>query len=219
VAPKILGIARADVLMLNDSPFAQHAYVSNTLGPGAFELLGSGSMTPSIDEKPEREAAFTRTLALMLDSASLASRGVSLIEIHRKLLDNICPTRTSLELPSTSITVNRDYGSSLIVARAKKKNVADIRPYPVYCQLSHSAPLERGTRRNIVLSRLNESLGAEVVVPCARPWGEPPCVKLEMRLERPFLDVQRWKDWILRAPSDTAEVTVMMPRDKDKKKK
>ncbi|KAJ2986414.1 hypothetical protein NUW58_g5042 [Xylaria curta] len=166
---KTLGLARADVLMLNDSPFAQHAYVSNVSGPGTFELLGSGSTTPSNAElNPAREASFTRTLALMLDSPFLAARGVSVLDLHCKLLDIV-----TTQIPW----------------------------YPVYCQISQSPPLERDARRTIVLSRLNTSLAPETNY--ARAVGEPR-VKLDIKLKRPYIDVRRWKEWVLRAPDAEA---------------
>ncbi|KAI1749596.1 hypothetical protein F4782DRAFT_542076 [Xylaria castorea] len=221
---KTLGLARADVLMLNDSPFAQHAYMSHICGPGTFELLGSGSTNPSnVEPNPAREGSFTRTLALMLDSPFLAARGVSVLELHRKLLDMMSPSRTSLDTTSPSHTLptppvsptntenrqrdttytHRRPTSSLVVSRAQ--TTAQIPPYPVYCQISQSTPLERDARRNIVLSRLDTSLAAETNY--ARTVGEPR-VKLDIRLKRPYLDVRRWKEWILRAPADAEGVSV-----------
>ncbi|KAI8954998.1 hypothetical protein F4801DRAFT_416330 [Xylaria longipes] len=225
---KTLGLARADVLMLNDSPFAQHAYTGHICGPGSFELLGSGSTNPSNAEpNPAREGSFTRTLALMLDSPFLATRGVSVLELHRKLLDTMSPSRTSLDtasprrtrrtLPSPPLSPTnaeteqqeptrarrRRPTSSLIVARAQ--NTAQAPPYPVYCQISQSTPLERDARRNIVLSRLDTSLAAETNY--ARTVGEPR-VKLDIRLKRPYLDVRRWKEWVLRAPADADGIAV-----------
>ncbi|KAI0456342.1 hypothetical protein F5B21DRAFT_513454 [Xylaria acuta] len=221
---KTLGLARADVLMLNDSPFAQSAYMSHICGPGTFELLGSGSTNPSNAEpNPAREGSFTRTLALMLDSPFLATRGVSVLELHRKLLDMMSPNRTNLDTTSPSRTlpnppisptrteteqrettcIRRRPTSSLIVARAQ--TMAQIPSYPVYCQISQSTPLVRDVRRNIVLSRLDASLAAEVNH--ARTVGEPR-VKLDIRLKRPYLDVRRWKEWVLRAPVDAEGVSV-----------
>ncbi|KAI0549651.1 hypothetical protein F4679DRAFT_261012 [Xylaria curta] len=221
---KTLGLARADVLMLNDSPFSQHAYMSHICGPGTFELLGSGSTIPSNAEpNPAREGSFTRTLALMLDSPFLATRGVSVLELHRKILDMMTPSRTSLDItglshplptppasPTNTGTRQRDTtctcsrpASSLVVSRAQA--MAQIPQYPVYCQISQSTPLERDARRNIVLSRLDTSLAAETNY--ARTVGEPR-IKLEIRLKRPYLDVQRWREWLLRAPADAEGVSV-----------
>lgn len=258
--------------MLNDSPFAQHVYTGHLCGPGSFELLGSGSVNPSdINAIPMQEASFTRTLALMLDSPFLAAHGVSVVELHRKLLDTMSPsrsfstfdrmsarmspdaspitptsanTRTSFgstatsattaagastqqqESTSTSPTTNtststsaaaasrastsarsRSYlkPSSLIVARGTKP--AHIPAYPVYCQIAQSTQLERDVRRNIVLSRLDASLAMETNY--ARTLTEPR-VRLDIRLERPFLDVRRWKEWILRAPSEAKDISATM---------
>ncbi|KAI0443274.1 hypothetical protein F4803DRAFT_561781 [Xylaria telfairii] len=217
---KTLGLARADVLMLNDSPFAQHAYMSHICGPGTFELLGSGSTNPSNAEfNHAREGSFTRTLTLMLDSPFLAARGVSVLELHRKMLDMMSPHRTSLDTtslpsppisPTSTATSQRETtcsrrrpASSLTVARAQ--STAQIPAYPVYCQISQSTPLERDARRNIVLSRLDTSLAAEANH--ARTVGEPR-VKLDIRLKRPYIDVRRWKEWVLRAPADAEGISV-----------
>ncbi|KAI1329776.1 hypothetical protein F5Y16DRAFT_397120 [Xylariaceae sp. FL0255] len=110
---RTLGTARADVLMLNDCPYAEHAYHPNSHGPIIFELLGAGSPHPSTlyhqghnrgsysssSSSPlpphriiNREASFTRTLTLMLDSPFAASRGVPVVELHRKLVEMVCPT-------------------------------------------------------------------------------------------------------------------------------
>ncbi|KAI0474692.1 hypothetical protein F4859DRAFT_76327 [Xylaria cf. heliscus] len=221
---KTLGLARADVLMLNDSPFAQHAYMGHICGPGTFELLGSGSTNPSnVEPNPEREGSFTRTLSLMLDSPFLATRGVSVLELHRKLLDMMTPSRTSLDTTSPGRTIpsppisptsteaeqretpraRRRRTSSLVVSRAY--STAQVPAYPVYCQISQSTPLERDARRNIVLSRLDASLVAEANH--ARTVGEPR-VRLDIRLKRPYLDVRRWKEWVLRAPADAEGISV-----------
>lgn len=272
---KTLGNARADVLMLNDSPFSQHVYTGHLCGPGSFELLGSGSMTSSDTMTiPTQEASFTRSLALMLDSPFLSTHGVSVVELHRKLLDTMSPrtsfspidrmsarmspepspisptsadSRTSFgstatgtaTLASTSTgqrestsptttfatapsassasrarlsTKSRSYhnlkASSLIVAQgARPTSATRIPPYPVYCQIAQSTQLERDVRRNIVLSRLDAAMAMD------RNWARPatePRVWLDIRLERPFLDVRRWKEWILRAPADAKDISAKM---------
>ncbi|KAI1122483.1 hypothetical protein F5Y10DRAFT_74939 [Nemania abortiva] len=234
---KALGTARGDVLLLNDSPFSQHAYMSHISGPGTFELLGSGSMSPShVEPNPSREGSFTRTLTLMLDSPFLAGHGVSILELHRKLLDVMTPKSSVLDTvnqrttspdvfpadtfpASTSPTDTsskystaessrpqrrlRHSKSSLVVAEAAKP--PSIPPYPVYCQVAQTTQLERDARRSIVLSRLDRSLALETHYP--RNIGEPR-VRLDIRLKRPFLDVRRWREWILRAPEEAQEVSV-----------
>ncbi|KAI0539563.1 hypothetical protein GGR58DRAFT_524336 [Xylaria digitata] len=196
-ATKALGAARADVLMLNDSPYAQHAYAGHITGPGTFELLGSGSTSP--EPNTAREASFTRTLTLMLDSPFLATHGVSVLELHHKLLDMAGHSQPILRASSQK----PERETALIVSRAQQTARAPV--YPIYCQISQSPRLERGAHRNIVLSSLNASLAAETNY--ARTVGEPR-VTLDFRLERQFLDVQRWKEWVLKAPEDVQEVSV-----------
>ncbi|KAI0198561.1 hypothetical protein F4808DRAFT_256388 [Astrocystis sublimbata] len=224
---KTLGIARADVLVLNDSPFAQHAYVSHINGPGTFELLGSGSMTPSSAEpNPSREGSFTRTLALMLDSPFLATHGVSVLELHRKLLDMMNPKRSSVDTtasasaravppsPISDATTetpqryprrlrSRTSFSSMVVAKAPA--AAQAPAYPVYCQISQSTQLERDARRTIVLSRLNTPLTDQARY--VRPANEP-TIHVDLRLQRSYVDVPVWKEWFLRAPADAEGVNV-----------
>lgn len=244
---KTLGGARADVLMFNDSPFSQYAYTGHLNGPGTFELIGSGSTMPAGQMQPntmaererelEREASFTRTLALMLDSPFLATRGVSVPELHRKLLDLATPAaRVSLpppEAPPTSPSSssllsssvpsahagtgllpgsphrhNRHFSSSSssrIVAHARKPS--RLPAYPVYCQIAQAALVERDVRPNIVLSRLDTALVAQSSH-AKSLGGQQPGVKLEFRLARHFLDVRRWKEWILRAPTEVQGVLV-----------
>ncbi|KAI0410131.1 hypothetical protein F4802DRAFT_593000 [Xylaria palmicola] len=231
---RVLGSARADVLMLNDSPFAQHAYIGHLSGPGTFELLGSGLTTASRDEPyPQREASFTRTLTLMLDSNYIASRGITTLDLHRKLLDIISPAHASIETvrassssPSRSVgsplapspapsvrtdgqhssRTNRMPASPLVVARGHVLDKILIPAYPVYSQFMQAAPLEHGARRTIVLSRLGVPLGEE---PNYARFGASK-VRFEIRLDRPYLDVRRWREWALRAPGGAAEVSVKM---------
>jgi hypothetical protein len=107
-AARVLANSRADVWMINDSPFAQHAYVPHAAGPGSFELLGSGSTTPSnLEMNRARECSLTRTLTLMLDSPYLAASGVSILELHRKLLD-----MQAFHMTSTNYAAMRSSGAS-----------------------------------------------------------------------------------------------------------
>ncbi|KAI1179013.1 hypothetical protein F4777DRAFT_575364 [Nemania sp. FL0916] len=251
---KALGTARADVLMLNDSPFSQHVYASNINGPGTFELLGSGctststttsspstskhssssskysSSSSSTGSQPHRlrEASFTRTLALMLDSPFLADNGVSIVELHRKLLDNMAPRRRSLlmlgsrqsgggSLPVLSLSLNNNINRSndgrYERAETEKTSFSSATgggplAYPIYCQIAQSTPLERDARRSIVLSRLDAQL-----VP-GGPGNNHPRTEAQARLTlnvtlaRPYLDVRRWREWILRAPDDVVKIGV-----------
>ncbi|GAW11768.1 hypothetical protein ANO14919_011190 [Xylariales sp. No.14919] len=194
---KALGLARADVLMLNDSPFAQHVYTGHISGPGTFELLGSGSTNTG--PNAAREASFTRTLALMLDSPFLASRGISVLELHRKLLDMASPSQPGFRASSSA----DQRESATIVATVK--STARTPTYPIYCQISQTVQLQRDAQRDIVLSRLDTSLVTETDY--ARTIGEPR-IKLDIGLERPYIDVQWWKEWVLRAPADANEVFV-----------
>jgi hypothetical protein len=158
----------------------------------------------------------------MLNSPFIAAHGVSVLELHRKLIDIMCPkggafeamsTRTaSPDMPPTEDTgterpgSSRGYprpNSSLVVAFAPKP--AQIPPYPVYCQVSQGTQLERDARRSIVLSYLDKSLAIETSY--ARNVVEPR-IKLDIRLARPFLNVRQWREWILRAPEGAQEVIV-----------
>ncbi|KAI2638452.1 hypothetical protein GGS21DRAFT_440566 [Xylaria nigripes] len=208
---KALGVARADVLMLNDSPFAQYVYSGHLAGPGTFELLGSGSMIPSnLDPKADRAASFTRTLTLMLDSPFLAAHGVSIPELHRKLLDMMSQNRLS-HAPTSPISLAAAHSGMYQDGRRRRHNLTTVsrsQPvqipwYPVYCLICQSAHIERETRKNIVLSRLNAPLGAQVVH--ARGSTEPR-VRLDIKLERPLIDIRRWTEWLLNAPGDALEV-------------
>ncbi|KAI8629751.1 hypothetical protein F5Y19DRAFT_484674 [Xylariaceae sp. FL1651] len=211
---KVLGTARADVLMLADCPFAQHA--CHTSGPSVFELLGAGILNPDPASNPTREASFTRTLALMLDSPFLASRGVAVLDLHRKLVDVACPRRpdfdatTAVTTTTTSDTEDTSHPrpASLIVGRAQRSTVVEAPPYPVYCQLSAASQLNREARRSIVLSRLNAPLGADGGL--RQAVGEPPGVMLDIKLRRPGIDVQKWKAWLLRAPGEVEDVSVKL---------
>ncbi|KAI1314203.1 hypothetical protein F5Y03DRAFT_389675 [Xylaria venustula] len=181
-----VGLARADVLMLNDSPFAQYAYASHIEGPGTFELLGPGSIHTNY-----HAGSFTRNLATMLNSQHLASRGVSVPELHRKLLD-----------------VASDPGSRATTAPGPTQMLRGP-AYPVYVQL---VPAEH-TARHIVLSRLETSLAPETRY--ARNVDEPG-VSVYFKLVRPHLEVKQWKEWLLGAPEEVQEVSVSVPGKTDK---
>ncbi|KAI0966441.1 hypothetical protein F4678DRAFT_293942 [Xylaria arbuscula] len=181
-----LGLARADVLMLNDSPFAQHAYASHIEGPGTFELLGPGSTHANY-----HAASFTRTLSVMLNSPHLANQGVSVLELHRKLLDIASDpgSRTTTTLSATQMMRGP--------------------AYPVYVQLVPAEPIAR----HIVLSRLETPLAAKTNY--ARDVGEPG-VNIYFRLARSHLEVKQWKEWMLGAPEEVREVSVSVPGKADK---
>ncbi|KAI1812126.1 hypothetical protein GGS20DRAFT_46329 [Poronia punctata] len=217
-ASKILANARADVLMINDSPFANHIYVPHASGPGTFELLGSGSTTPSnLEPDHGKEGSLTRTLSLMLDSPFLAAHGVSVVELHRKLLDMQAfhlNSTTFEPIAGTSIStspLDNSSGARHIPARAR--SLGHPPAYPIYCQISQSPSLERGTTRNIILSKLNTSLRPKTVGPGFLGTGASgkPVVRLDIQLERPFVNVRRWKEWILRAPDEAEGVRVSIP--------
>ncbi|KAK5636953.1 hypothetical protein RRF57_012665 [Xylaria bambusicola] len=182
---KALSLARADVLMLNDSPFAQHVYSSHINDPESFELLGSGSTDPN-----RSTPSFTRTLALMLESPHISSNGVSVRQLHRKLLD---------------MAADPVYRSPATAAR--------IPTYPVYIQMAQSAPHDREAKRSIILSRLDTSLGPEMNY--AKTVGDPG-VRIQFKLARQHLDVRRWKEWVLAAPAEAREVSVKVCNKGDK---
>ncbi|KAI1823248.1 hypothetical protein F4861DRAFT_342878 [Xylaria intraflava] len=219
---KALSAASSDVLFLNDSPFAQHAYMGHLTGPGTFEMLGSGSMVASnLERRMERVASFTRTLALMLDAPALATHGVSIPELHRKLLDVVNPGRPKTALPTAppfAATTQRggtSHGPPSTHLIASRAPTAQAPPYPVYCQISQAVQLEKRACRNIVLSHLNAPLCAELVH--AKGAAEPR-VRLDLRLKRPFLDVRRWREWIMNAPPDAKEIIFSKISGKEKDK-
>ncbi|KAI0512984.1 hypothetical protein F5B22DRAFT_648080 [Xylaria bambusicola] len=182
---KALRLARADVFMLNDSPFAQQVYTSHINDPQSFELLGSGSTDPN-----RSTPSFTRTLALMLESPHLSSNGVSVRQLHRKLLD---------------IAADPIYRSPATAAR--------IPTYPVYIQMAQTAPNDREAKRSIILSRLDTSLAPEMNY--AKTVGDPG-VKIQFKLARQHLDVRQWKEWVLAAPTEAREVSVKVCGKGDK---
>ncbi|KAI1114889.1 hypothetical protein F5Y14DRAFT_412345 [Nemania sp. NC0429] len=127
------------------------------------------------------------------------------------------PTTGASANTSSSASILRTTRSSshlrpppLVVSRTARPT--HIPAYPVYCQIAQATQLERDVRRNIVLARPDASLELE-----AGRWSyaprapaEEPRVRIEVRLERPFLDVRRWKEWILRAPAEAREIEAKM---------
>ncbi|KAI0396420.1 hypothetical protein F5Y17DRAFT_101827 [Xylariaceae sp. FL0594] len=260
-AAKVLANSKSDVWMINDSPFAQHAYVPHAAGPGSFEMLGSGSLTPSnLEMDRARECSLTRKLSLMLDSPYLAANGVSILELHRKLLDmqafrtgssssgtaaaashyatvrssggsSTTGTGTTRSLrvgggprgsggsasnpnnahnnedpPPTPTTPTQIINDPRIPARCKRFGTPA--PHPIYCQVAPASGVERGVMRNIIISRLDTTLAAPGQQHNAVRFqgGEDTMVRLDVKLNRPTLDVRLWKEWVLRAPVDAAGV-------------
>ncbi|KAI0424747.1 hypothetical protein F5Y09DRAFT_353100 [Xylaria sp. FL1042] len=201
IVMKMLSLARADVLILNDSPFAQYTYMSNINGPGLFELLGSGCT----ETDPATAASFTQHIAQQLNSPQIAARGISVTELHRRLLDITAVPVTCATAPASApgpALVLDPVPAPAPIAPGPATQAVKIPAYPVYLQL---AQLAHNEGRNIVLSRLDASLAAETSYVSK---VKDPGVRVHFRLARPHLDVQLWKEWILNAPVEAEEVSV-----------
>ncbi|KAK8850927.1 hypothetical protein PGQ11_013406 [Apiospora arundinis] len=179
IVPQILGASQADVLTIYDSPHALHG--SNTTGPGLCEHLGAAAHDGYVagfgdggEGSGGNSQSFTRALIRILDTPDRAVRGVSVVDVHRKLVNRY---HVAASPPTKQIMTGRVSGDSWSSEskeeKQKRKNRRQrvfgeeaylrtqpwlpdaLRQTPVYVHLSRCRPrTEAGAAGSIVLGRL-----------------------------------------------------------------
>ncbi|KAK8121763.1 hypothetical protein PG984_010433 [Apiospora sp. TS-2023a] len=247
IVPQILGAGKSDVLTIYDSPHALHGH--NVTGPGICEHLGASahddiiagfvSESGSNDSSFRTPLSFTRTLIQILDNPDRAARGISVLDIHRKLVNRY---RMALNAAATSAGGSEsDEEKQLPTSKRNTFNGREethinrtqpflpraLRQTPVYCHLSHCRPRSEGGRpSSIVLSQLGppatflQPRQAPSPVPEGLDEGEnggddgTAEVTMRLRLQPPAdaVDVGRWKEWILDAPPEASQLVFIQAK-------
>ncbi|KAK8133178.1 hypothetical protein PG999_001351 [Apiospora kogelbergensis] len=188
IVPQILGASGADLLTLYDSPHALHGY--NVTGSGVCEHLGAcahdGFVAGFIDGDGGGSVplSFTRALIRILDSPRRAAKGISVLDLHRKLVNRYhvatsagasaaiiawieSSTESSLGKEESQKRANRQ---RQIVGEAEYLRTQpwlpdSMRQTPVYCHLSRYRPLsEGGSPATIVVSQLGRNPQQEALM-------------------------------------------------------
>ncbi|KAK7983302.1 hypothetical protein PG989_010704 [Apiospora arundinis] len=179
IVPQILGASQADVLTIYDSPHALHG--SNTTGPGLCEHLGAAAhdgyvagFGDSGEDSGGASQSFTRALIRILDTPDRAVRGISVVDVHRKLVNRYhVATSAPTEQKMTGRASGDSWSSESKEEKQKRKNRRQrvfgeeaylitrpwlpdaLRQTPVYVHLSRCRPrIEAGPAASIVLGRL-----------------------------------------------------------------
>lgn len=218
IVPQILGSSSADVLTLYDCGFSIHGQIATRAR--VFEHLGASA--GGIVEGFRRPGSFTRCLIRILDRPEAAAYGVSVPDIHRKLVNFAKRGRAAAaaaaatdpteeeERDDASVYTSGGRGRAVSTASAVPSLwlsgvVGPSPPSPVYCRLSAGRPRSKGEPATIVLSRLGYPLE---VFPNENPPEEEQEVELCIRLKRNDINVERWTQWLLDAPPEADRVTV-----------
>lgn len=197
IVPQILGSGKADVLTLYDCGNSLHG--QSIPGPTLFEHLGA-SASEKVSGFSGR-LSFTKSLAQILDRPDIVACGISVLDIHRKLV-NINRGRR----PSSAFEGGCD--STLLEDRTVSTQPSwlssDVLQRPVYCHISTCPPRSQGGTRSIILSRLGHPLEAFAY----ENHGEELEVVVKLQLRNNDIHVDRWKEWIMNAPSEADQVSV-----------
>ncbi|KAK6829747.1 hypothetical protein PG987_010331 [Apiospora arundinis] len=175
IVPQILGASQADVLTIYDSPHALHG--SNITGPGLCEHLGAAAhdgYVAGFGDSGGNSQSFTRALIRILDTPDRAVRGISVVDVHRKLVNWYhVATSAPTEQKMTGRASGDSWSSESKEEKQKRKNRRQrvfgeeaylrtrpwlpdaLRQTPVYVHLSRCRPrADAGAAGSIVLGRL-----------------------------------------------------------------
>ena len=185
IVPQLLGAARADVLTLYDCPHALHG--RRAAGPGLCEHLGASAHDDIIagfvgerSTAPDGGRAplsFTRSLLRILDKPARAARGLSVLDLHRKLVHRYQMAAAAAagskesesdeddeEEKEAAPTGNRGgHHYNRTPSRGENAHAPPTQPpwrpralhqTPVYCHLSRCRPRSEGGPASIVLAPL-----------------------------------------------------------------
>lgn len=194
----ILGSSEGDVLTLYDCEGSLHA--GTTVGTGVFETLaasthGYGAGFASRD-------SFTRSLIRVLEKPLHVARGIAVLDIHRKLVNQTRQGRAPYEADGSADAQDGDG------AGPQASLPCAMRPSPAYCRLSRCGAPSEGKQATIVLSSLDyplEAFGHENI-------GEELEVTVRLRLRKNDVNVGRWRDWITGAPPEADQVHTTISR-------
>ncbi|KAK7961676.1 uncharacterized protein PG986_002501 [Apiospora aurea] len=239
IVPQVLGAAKSDVLTLYDNPHALHGY--NVTGPGLCEHLGAaayngvvagfaanysanasssadGVTSSGIDHR-RYSLSFTRALIQILDSPDRAAQGISVLDIHRKLINRY--------QMATAAAKGSESDEAKEAALTWKMDARVLPPVPV-------PAAGRGGPASIVLAQLGRQTLETTAIPSPKENSQQgpedvdedekesenddgSAVELTMRLRlRPpadTVDVGRWKQWILDAPPEARQLVFIQAKD------
>ncbi|KAI0121190.1 hypothetical protein BJ170DRAFT_149402 [Xylariales sp. AK1849] len=195
IVPQILGAGKADVLTLYDCGLSLHGH--GGLGAGIFEHLGASPNENVWGFGNSR--SFTKSLIQIIDQPEIAACGISMLDIHRKLVNRARRLRTIPEDDGKKAT-SRGHA----VSAARSWLSSSTTRSPVYCHLSTCPPRGRRVATSIVLSRI----GYPLEVFGYDNEGEELNVDLRLRLKKNDIDLRVWKEWITPAPPEVDQVSI-----------
>ncbi|KAK9779867.1 hypothetical protein SCAR479_03474 [Seiridium cardinale] len=196
IVPQILASGKADVLTLYDCEYSLHGH--SVSAERLFEHLGASSMGSVIDFN--NIGSFTRSLVQILGRPETAAYGLSVADIHRKMVN------LALRHCGGSFLAEDTMNVRLVgPMAARSQHVEDAPVYPVYCHLSACPSRSSGKPSSIILSHLGYPLD---VFP-SENHDEEVQVRLKLTLQSKA-NTERWKEWILSAPPEVKRVSVQV---------
>jgi hypothetical protein len=184
-------------LTLYDCAHSLHG--QNATGTGVYEHLGAGVSDSVLGF--HHPGSFTRSLIRILGQPEAVARGMSVLDLHRKLV-NLSKYKWS------SSTLDGDGQSTLSDGHAESADrswlLTKTPQSPVYCHISSCPPRTRGGPTSITLSNLGYPLEAFVY----ENRGEQVDVEVTLCLKNNDIDIGRWTEWITDAPSEAEQVSL-----------
>ncbi|KAH6657152.1 hypothetical protein BKA67DRAFT_672980 [Truncatella angustata] len=205
IVPQILGSGDADVLTLYDCGSSLHG--QSVDGRKIFEHIGASSFPFPQVPNFHRAGSFTKSLIRVLNKPEIAADGISVVDVHRKLINL---TQRHRAEPGQDEEVSSIYSGEIVTPRPWFSGGVETRP--VYCHLSACPPRSAGRPTTIVLSHLGYP-------PLERfsymSQGDELEVQLTLTLSKNNLNVERWKNWISQAPAEVDGVSIEVDQAND----
>ncbi|KAK4176795.1 hypothetical protein QBC36DRAFT_300835 [Triangularia setosa] len=199
----LLSDADCDVLLLHDACHAIQAGEPST-GKGVVETIAAcGFESVAAEVGPH---SFTSSLIQELAHAAHTTEWLSVVELHRRLINRLQAWMPSVCFTDTTysvVQVDRHTGQPMFEKPRRRT--------PIYCFLSKKP-------RTIVLSPLpvpqplsiTEEPHVYLNTPTTKPKISPtgPGILLACRLRDQNLDVEKWKQWLLTAPPEAQSIQI-----------
>ncbi|KAK0736471.1 hypothetical protein B0T21DRAFT_367008 [Apiosordaria backusii] len=203
VIHSLLGEVDCDVLLLYDACHAIQAGEASR-GKGVVEHIAAcGFESIAAEVGPH---SFTNSLIQELAHATQTTEWLSVVELHRRLIN-----RLQAWMPSVRFTDNTDSVVQVNRYTGRPEFERPRRRTPIYCFISKKP-------RTIILSPLPPPqlppLAEEPFIYLNPPATTPemsstgPGIFLGCRLRDQSLDIQKWKGWLLNAPSDALNIEI-----------
>jgi hypothetical protein len=194
VLHSLLGEVDCDVLLLHDCCHATQSAETFT-GNGVVETLAAGGLESASSEGGSH--SFTASLVQELSRAAHTTDWLSTVELHRRLINRLqvwTPTVSFADDAYSLVQIDRRTGQPMLERPSRRT--------PIYSFLSKKPktivltplPPQPQKQSEDTFMLLQPPTGEDEAVP------EGPGVLVTCRLRDQNVDVEKWRQWLLRAP-------------------